>query len=272
MAAAPSDGRCTDRSIGVNFTAAEEAAAIAANLQSCNTYAEQYKCVAQKRCMWRLSSDQCFCTFDGCSCASPVGIWNQSAPWPRTSMALVMFPTFILLICVCSSAFGYIYRKRVSKILIMICPGSVINRLSYQSVLEQVEKAPEVTTEPPEDSDEETEDAKKGNTKTGEKKKKKQKSRKDKEREKREYRGDWMLTVIVERAQHLPRLDSTLRDPSLIGYSGALHSEFPHQCLFPVKISASPVAAYMSCECGVEYASYYAIDCSNAPSTLGGGG
>jgi hypothetical protein len=214
-----SPGQCTDRILGLNFTYAEAAAALAANLATCNSIAERGKCLAQKRCMWRLDSDNCFCTFDGCSCASPVGVWNQSAAWPRQSMALVLMPSFALVICVCCSAGGYIYRRKVSKLLVAICPDSVINKLSYKSVLEtEVEKVPVVKTEPPEDSDEEEEDGKHA---SGDKKKKKKKTRRQKQQELKEYRGDWMLTVTIERAQHLPRLDSTLRDPSLIGYAGS---------------------------------------------------
>ena len=205
-------GACTDRSLGVNYTAADAAAAALTEKQTCNTYTTKEKCIAQVQCMWRNEGDYCFCTFDGCSCSNPVGAWNGSATFSRTSMAMVLFPTFSLIICVCAAGFSYVYRKRVTRALIAICPGSVIEKLSYKDTLDVEEKIPEVVTEMPEDSDEEGADP----TKKSDKKKKK----KDKRQEKREYRGEWMLTVVVERAQNLPRLDSTFRDPSLIGYSG----------------------------------------------------
>jgi hypothetical protein len=210
MASGSDGGRCTDRLISGNFTLADSAAAELANLQICNTYNTRYKCIAQKQCMWKEAGDSCACTFDGCSCADPVGVWNQSAPWPRESMLFVVTPLCTFSLCACMSMIGLIYRHKLSKIIVSICPVYITSKLSFKDNLDVEKEIPEVKTERPSDSDEEANPSER-----------KKKKKIDKRQEKRDYRGNWMLTVTVERAQHLPRLDSSLRDPSLIGFSGA---------------------------------------------------
>jgi hypothetical protein len=226
MSLTSSDARCTDRVIGKNFTAEDAAEAQRNNPFVCNIFLSKEKCVKQINCAWKENGDTCACTFEGCSCDSPVATSNSD--FPALTMVLVVAPTCSLVVCVTLSLIGYFFRERISKILVKICPAKIMKKLEVKDNMDAVEEAPKVTTAVPSDSDEEEgSDHKRSGAvldgqpaKTQEKKKKKKK-KVDKKQEAADYRGDWMLTIVVERAQNLPRLDASLRDPCLIGNAGA---------------------------------------------------
>jgi hypothetical protein len=146
-------------------------------------------------------------------------------------MVLVLAPTCTLAACVTLSLIGYFYKKQVAIILVKICPAKIMEKLAIKDNMDAVEEAPKVTTEEPSDSDEEAGHGHNDHGKAklegdpaakahADKKKKKKKKKIDKKQAAADYRGDWMLTVVVERAQNLPCLDASLRDPRLIGNSG----------------------------------------------------
>jgi hypothetical protein len=208
------DGRCTDRSYGPEFTAADAAAAAKDTGLVCNTFIVKVRCIPNKQCMWLASGDMCACTFDGCSCASPIPDRNQTIT--ALSMALVLGPTCTLFVCAIFSALGFVHRERVSRALMAICPPSIMAKLEVKDTLDEQEPVPQVTTEEPSDSEAEREAAAAAGVPPPERRKRKV----DRHQERREYRGTWMLTVFVERAQHLPCLDTSYRDPHLVGATG----------------------------------------------------
>jgi hypothetical protein len=139
-------------------------------------------------------------------------------------MIYILGPTFTVVVCALSATIGYLYRERMLRILVAICPPSVLAKFKEEDQLDVPPRVPRVTAELPSDSDDD-EAAAMGLGQGGDDphapKKRKRKKKADRKQERREYRGTFLFTVFVDRARHLPRLDHPIRDPHLLGSSGA---------------------------------------------------
>ena len=189
------DGRCDS---AINML--DQFAACSGNLDAVS-------CVNNTNCVWKLANDtlnySCYCSFTDCSCGDPAEGSYQSEEYSESSMTYIVIPIMLSVACVSIAGCFHWQRERLAWLFGIVLPDFVLKKFAIDDDHEKIKKQKEAARA--QDLDEEDED--------------------------NDFRraldawansglppqGEYTLTLMIERALHLPIMDSALRDANLVG-------------------------------------------------------
>ena len=174
---------------------------------ACSGNVDAVSCVNNTNCVWKLANDtlnySCYCSFTDCKCGDPAEGSYQSEEYSESSMTYIVIPIMLSVACVSIAGCFHWQRERLAWLFGIVLPDFVLKKFAIDDDHAKIKKQKEAARA--QDLDEEDED--------------------------NDFRraldawansglppqGEFTLTLMIERALHLPIMDSALRDANLVG-------------------------------------------------------